>query len=391
LDARNHSAARAIALCAEQTEKDSACTGLGSALDPGLAAAAPAQNDSYQALSNSCRTDTSASGPQACAAAVAAALASKDIKRPQLEAMLDSACGDETINGCQALASLLFANTKEQSPPPIKADNDARALAALEKGCAAPIAQSSNRPETVSLCYEAAKFALQHKTHYPAALQWADFACKAADPGLSPYACKLIGNIYALGLGTAVNAQQAAMAYQSGCFHPFVATTDGEACIRYGNLLLGAKPPIVLAGEAYAGDQTPASLITEASRAYDMGCMDNIEQACQLNRTLLEDWSRGRYPHDRTTCSVKDDAGTTRSEKTCRRFSFYQAAAERKPGRRQLRLNVHVWPDGDKTVIYQDNGRWRLNEVITDGPQRKSDMTCWRNPISKRSFCAKPL
>ncbi len=425
LDARNHSAARAIALCAEQTEKDSACTGLGSALDPGLAAAAPAQNDSYQALSNSCRTDTSASGPQACAAAVAAALASKDIKRPQLEAMLDSACGDETINGCQALASLLFANTKEQSPPPIKADNDARALAALkkgcrfdnapastclslarlhgdageiaaamnlfEKGCAAQIAQSSNRPETVSLCYEAAKFALQHKTHYPAALQWADFACKAADPGLSPYACKLIGNIYALGLGTAVNAQQAAMAYQSGCFHPFVATTDGEACIRYGNLLLGAKPPIVLAGDAYAGDQTAASLITEASRAYDMGCMDNIEQACQLNRTLLEDWSRGRYPHDRTTCSVKDDAGTTRSEKSCRRFSFYQAAAERKPGRRQLRLNVHVWPDGDKTVIYQDNGRWRLNEVITDGPQRKSDMTCWRNPISKRSFCAKPL
>ncbi|NKX17213.1 sel1 repeat family protein [Ochrobactrum pseudogrignonense] len=137
---------------------------------------------------------------------------------------------------------------------------------------------------------------------------------------LSPYACKLIGNIYALGLGTAVNAQQAAMAYQSGCFHPFVATTDGEACIRYGNLLLGAKPPIVLAGDAYAGDQTAASLITEASRAYDMGCMDNIEQACQLNRTLLEDWSRGRYPHDRTTCSVKDDAGTTRSEKPAAGF-----------------------------------------------------------------------
>jgi hypothetical protein len=29
--------------------------------------------------------------------------------------------------------------------------------------------------------------------------------------------------------------------------------------------------------------------------------------------------------------------------------------------------------------------------VITYGPQSKSDMTCWRNPISKRSFCAKPL
>ncbi|MCM0753223.1 hypothetical protein DEA98_25670 [Brucella pseudogrignonensis] len=27
-----------------------------------------------------------------------------------------------------------------------------------------------------------------------------------------------------------------------------------------------------------------------------MGCMDNIEQACQLNRTLLEDWSRAAIP-----------------------------------------------------------------------------------------------
>ncbi|MDH7792523.1 hypothetical protein [Ochrobactrum sp. AN78] len=423
LDARNESAARALALCKEQADKDSACTSVGSALDPTLAAAAPAQIDSYQALSNSCRTDASASGPQACAAAVSAALASKDIERSQLEAMLNSACSDETINGCQALASLLFDKTQPQSPPPIIANRNVRALVALEKGCrfdnapastclplaqlhggagdivaamdvfergcAAHIAQSRSRPEAVSLCYEAAKFALQHKTNYPAALQWADFACKAADPGLSPYACKLIGNIYALGLGTAVNTQQAAMAYQTGCFHPFVTTTDGEACIKYGNLLLEAQPPIVLAGDAY--DRDPASLITEAARAYDMGCMDDLEQACELNRTLLGDWSRGRYPHDRATCSVRDDAGTIRSEKTCRRFFFYQAAAERKISRRQLRLDVHVWPDGDKTVIYQDNGRWLLNEVITDGPRQKAGRTCWRNPISKRSFCAEPL
>lgn len=425
LDVRNKSAARAIALCAEQTEKDSACTGLGSALDPALAAAAPAQIDSYQALSNSCRSDASANGPQACAVAVAAALASKDIGRPQLETMLDSACSDETINGCQALASLLLDNAKEPSPSPAIADNNARALAALEKGCrfdnspastclslarlhgeagdiaaamnvfekgcAAQIVQSRSRPEAVSLCFEATKFALQHKTHYPAALQWADFACKAADSGLSPYACKLIGNIYALGLGTPVNAQQAALAYQSGCFHPFVATTDGEACIKYGNLLLQAQPPIVLASHAYDPEQHPASLITEASRAYDMGCMDNLEQACKLNRTLLADWSRGRYPHHRATCSVQDDAGITRSKKTCRRFAFYQAAAERKSSRRQLRLDVHVWPDGDKTVIYQQNGTWLLNEIITEGPALKAGMTCWRNPISKRSFCATPL
>lgn len=425
LEARNESAARAISLCAKPTEQDSACTGLGSALDPALAASAPAQFDSYQALSETCRSAASATGAQACAAAASAALSSQGVQRAQLEAMLDSACGDETINGCEALASLLLHNSNQQSASPLIPDRNARALSALEqgcrfdnapastclslarlhdrdgdiaaamdvfaKGCAAAIEQSRGRPETVNLCFEATKFALQHKTQYPAALQWADFACRAADPGLSPYACKLIGNIYALGLGTDVDTQKAAMAYQTGCFHPFVSTTDGEACIKYGDLLLAAQPPVLLADDADDPDQNPTSLITEASRAYDMGCMDNIEQACALNRRLLADWSRGRYPHDRTRCSVKDDAGTTRSAKTCRRFSFYQAAAERKQSRRQLPLDVHVWPDGDKTVIYQENGHWLLNEVITEGPQLKASMTCWRNPISKRSFCATPL
>ncbi|MGW6778783.1 hypothetical protein ACWF50_12165 [Brucella pseudogrignonensis] len=151
------------------------------------------------------------------------------------------------------------------------------------------------------------------------------------------------------------------------------------------------KATIVLSGDAYDPDQSPQSLITEAARAYDMGCMDDLEQACQLNQKLLADWSLGRYPHDRIHCSVKDDSGRTRSEKICRRFSFYQAAPERKQSRRQLRLDIHVWPDGDRTVIYQDDGRWRLNEVTTSAPQQTADTTCWRNPISKRSYCSRPL
>jgi|GEM_PF-1519790 TPR repeat protein len=428
---RNNSAARATALCKAQTEKDTACSSLGTALDPTLPDAAPAKDEAYQALSVTCRTDPSASGPQACAAAVAVATALPEDNRLQLEAMLDSACSNDMINGCQALAELLLHGSSRN--PQHTTDQDARAFAALETGCrfdnapastclalarrladtaqipaamavlakncAAQMSAQTGRPETVSPCYEAAKFALHHKTHYPEALAWSDFACKAADAGLSPYACKLMGNIYARGLGTDVNPQQAAIAYQTGCFHPFVKTTDGEACFHYASLLLNAytstdqatKATIVLSGDAYDPDQSAQSLITEAARAYDMGCMDDLEQACQLNQKLLADWSLGRYPHDRIHCSVKDDSGRTRSEKICRRFSFYQAAPERKQSRRQLRLDIHVWPDGDKTVIYQDDGRWLLNEVTTSAPQQTADTTCWRNPISKRSFCSRPL
>lgn len=430
---RNNSAARAIALCKTQTEKDTACSSLGTALDPALSGAAPAKDEAYQALFVTCRTDPSASGPQACAAALAIAIALPEDRHPQLEAMLDSACSNDTINGCLALAEFLLDSSGRNPQHPTSPDQDARAFAALKKGChfdnapastcialarrladtaqipaamavlakncAAQMNAQAGRPETVSPCYEAAKFALQHKTHYPEALAWSDFACNAADAGLSPYACKLMGNIYARGLGTDIDPQQAAIAYQTGCFHPLVATTDGEACIHYASLLLKAytstdqpaKATIVLAGDAYDPDQSPQSLITEAARAFDMGCMDNLERACQLNQKLLADWSRGRYPHDRVSCSVQDDSGTTRSEKICRRFSFYQAAPERRQSRRQLRLDIHVWPDGDKTVIYQDDGRWLLNEVTTSAPQQTAETTCWRNPISKRSFCSRPL
>lgn len=424
-EARNRAAARAIDLCVQQSEKDSICDGLAASLDPQLNAAIPAQRQVYDALIEKCKTDKTSEGPQACSSAVTTYKSLQgDGQSSDIEAELAGACNAENINGCNALASLIAEKSQEGSQDAKDAvlsvlrtgcrfddspgstclsladslassGDSGEAIDVYARTCEYQIKHAAARLKDVSICYNAAKFALAQKVHYSDALRWAEFSCGAEDLGLSPYACKLAGNIYASGLGVEANPQEAVIAYQSGCFHPFVKTTDGESCIKYGNILMDAlaqlgqngAPKVILPGNMYDDTENPMGIGSEASRAYDMGCMDSIEQACQLNRKLLDNWSNGRYFHSRVRCRVQDDSGIVRSDKTCRAFPFYQAAGELKEQRNQVRLDVYVWPDGDRTVVYQKDGNWLLNELVTDGVRRDRATSCWRNPVSKRSFC----
>lgn len=430
-ESRSKAAARAVELCAQQTEKDSVCDGLAVALDPALDGAKQAQREIYDALVAKCINSKPSDGQQACSSAAAAYKSLEGYHQPSdIEVVLSDACKGENINGCLALASLIAKKSQNGSPNNqnkeallsvlrtgcrfddspastclsladtlASSGENAEAADVYSKACEYQIRHAVGRPKDVSICYNAAKFALAQKIQYTDALRWSEFACNAEDLGLSPYACKLAGNIYASGLGVEANPQEAIIAYQRGCFHPYVKTTDGEACIKYGNILLEAinhlgqtdAPKLILPGNMYDDSQNPISIGSEVSRAYDMGCMDNIEQACELNRKLLNDWSTGRYPHNDVRCHVQDDRGSVSSDKKCRAFSFYQAAGKLKEQRHQVRLEVYVWPDGDKTVVYQKDGTWLLNEVITDGVRRDGATNCWRNPISKRSFCATVL
>lgn len=428
-EVRNRVAARAIDLCAQQSEKDSICDGLTASLDPQLNAAIPAQRQVYDAHIEKCKTDKTSEGPQACSSAVTTYKSLQgDGQSSDIEAQLSGACNAENINGCNALASLIAEKFQDGSPDAKDAvlsvlrtgcrfddspgstclsladslasnGDSGNATDVYAKTCEYQIEHAVGRLKDVSICYNAAKFALAQKVRYTDALRWAEFSCSAEDVGLSPYACKLAGNIYAFGLGVEASPQEAVIAYQSGCFHPFVKTTDGESCIKYGNILLDAlgqlgqtgAPKLILPGNMYDDTESPIGIGSEASRAYDMGCMDSIEQACQLNRKLLNDWSNGRYYHSRVRCRVEDDSGIVRSDKVCRAFPFYQAAGQLKEQRNQVRLDVYVWPDGDRTVVYQKDGRWLLNELVTDGPRRDNETNCWRNPVSKRSFCATAL
>lgn len=426
---RSKAAERAIELCAQQTDKDSVCDGLAASLAPELNGAKPAQRAIYDAFVAKCMTDSTSEGPQACSSAVSTYKSmAGDLQSPDIEAMLSEACKDENINGCGSLASLIAEKShnnpeekKEALLPVLRTgcrfdDSPASTCLSLAdtlasggdianaadvytKTCEYQIKHAVGRLTDVSICYNAAKFALAQKIQYTDALRWAEFSCSAEDLGLSPYACKLAGNIYESGLGVDINQQEAVIAYQNGCFHPYVKTTDGESCIKYGNILRDAlshlnetgSPKLILPGNMYDDTESPIGIGSEASRAYDMGCMDSIEQACQLNRQLLNDWSKGRYLHNRVQCRVLNDKGTVLSDKVCREFPFYQAAGQAKEQRHQTRLEVYVWPDGDRTVVYQKEGKWLLNELITDGIRREDVTSCWRNPVSKKSFCVKPL
>lgn len=432
-DLRNAASARAIDLCQQQSDKDTICDTLGAALATNLPAAGPAQRTRYDSLVKECHNDPGANGAQACNAAL-------EIHRSlngdanEVETMLRSACTAENNNGCLVLAGMLaqrsgydindpriFTGSAAQSIlAPLQTgcrfdDSPASSCRALADGlaatgdveaamdvygksCAAQMLHAEGRLQNVASCYDAAKFALARKIRYGDALQWAEFACQAADSGLSPYGCKLVGNIHAQGLGVPVSRQEAMIAYQQGCFHPHVTTTDGESCLNYGTLLLSAQKQraatgttdVLLPGDAIADNADPAAMVTEASRAFDMGCIDTIEASCRANRQLLDDWSKGLYPHEKLRCHVEDYGGQVLSDRTCRAFSFYQAAGELKQQRRQLKLSVNVWPDGDRTVVYQKDGVWLLNEVTTSGMQLRGSMRCWRNPLSKKSFCVSP-
>lgn len=430
---RQAAAARAIALCDAQEDKDSICESLGAALDPTLPESRPALRARYDALALSCLTLDGGSS-QDCSQALHlyAAMEVPD-GLGTVEAMLNEACSPANTKGCEALARI-YAKTGYDAQGvtiPTRDDPDAR-MAALRMGCpvghdpaqagntcgqlADAMADSGDREAALDVraaacealiasgngqdgwaCYDAAKLALGQQTRLPEALGWAEFVCEGTDPSVAPYGCKLVGNILSAGLGQPADPALALAAYQRGCFHHRVNTTDGEACLRYGTMLTEAvrrgdqtTAPLAFAHREDGEDPTQPMMLSEASRAFDMGCMDNIAQACAANAALLEDWSAGDMPSNPFICQVRAADGEITSAKPCRGFIFYQASAQRQAARAQIGLNVYVWPDGDRSVTYVDGGIWRLNEIRTDDPVTEGASRCWQNPISTRSFCVAP-
>ena len=431
---RQAAAARAIALCDAQDSKDSICESLGAAMDVTLSEARPALRVRYDTLARSCLSPGEGSS-QDCSQAlyVYAALEAPD-GLDTVEMMLKEACSRTNIKGCAPLAGLYARVGYETQGVTIPARDDPEAwLATLRMGCrdAHAMAQADNTCSQLAdamtergdgegalyirsmaceavmasgtdqdswACYDAAKLALLDQTRLPEALRWAWFTCDSADASVAPYGCRLAGDLLSDGVARPADPALALAAYQRGCFHQRVATTDGAACLIYGGMLTdsvrrGETPaaPLAFAPPGAEEDPPPPLVLSEASRAFDMGCMDNIAQACAANAQLLEEWSAGALPSDPFTCLVRVSSGEVVSEKPCHGFIFWQASAEMQKLREQIALNVYVWPDGDRSVTYVQDGIWRLNEVRTDGPVTEARGRCWHNPISTRSFCVAPV
>lgn len=431
---RQAATTRAIALCNAQESKDSICESLGAAIDATLPEARPALRVRYDALAQSCLSQEEGSS-QECSQALYlyAALEAPDGLNT-VEAMLKEACSLANTKGCEPLARIYGKVGYEAQGVTILArDNPEAYLSALRMGCrderkmaeadntcsllADALAEggdgegalqvramaceamiSSGDDQDTWACYDAAKLALEQQARLPEALRWAEFTCNGTDASVAPYGCKLAGNLLSDGIAQPADPALALAAYQRGCFHHRVATTDGEACLIYGAMLIdtvrrGEIPtqPLAFAHQEEGEYPLPPRVLAEASRAFDMGCMDNIAQACAANAQLLVEWSTGELPADPFTCQVRAASGEVTSTKLCRGLIFYQASAEMQKLREQIALNVYVWPDGDRSVTYIRDGIWRLNEVRIDDPIIEADGRCWHNPISTRSFCVAPI
>lgn len=427
---RQAAAARAIALCDAQDTKDSICDSLGAALDPTLTTAGPALRARYDVLAQACLTPDGGSSQDCLQALNAYAALSAPDGLDTVEAMLTSACTPANRKGCEPLSRIYGKGQYQVRGVTITGRDDPDAyIAALRVGCRSGLDQQdasntcalladamtetghegaafhvrasacealilSGNDQDVWACYEAAKLALDQPSRKPQALRWAEFVCNTRDASVAPYGCKLAGNILSGGLGQPADPARAMEAFQRGCFHHRVNTTDGEACLIYGARLIdsvrrGEAPsqPLVFAHREDGEAPLPQLVLSEASRALDMGCMDAIAQACAANAQLLKDWSTGDLPHDALICQVRNASGEVTSAKPCRGFIFYQASAEMQPRREQIGLNVYVWPDGDRSVTYVRDGIWRLNEIRTPDPVTQAGARCWHNPISTRSFC----
>ncbi|MDR7123506.1 hypothetical protein [Pseudotabrizicola sp. 4114] len=430
---RQAATARAIALCDAQESKDSLCESLGAAIDATLPEARPALRARYDALAQSCLSPEGASS-QDCRQALSlyAALKAPDGLNT-VEAMLKEACSPASTKGCASLAEMYGKTGYEAQGVTIPGRDDPEAyLAALRMGCrdARDMTEADNTCSLLAdavaargdeegalqvramaceamiargaeqdgwACYDAAKLALDQQVRLPEALRWAGFTCNGTDASVAPYGCKLAGHLLSDASARPADPALALAAYQRGCFHHRVDTTDGEACLIYGTMLIDAvrrgetvTHPLAFAHHEEGEDPLPPRVLAEASRAFDMGCMDTIAQACAANAQLLEDWSRGDLPSDPFTCQVRAVSGEVTSTKPCRGLIFYQASDEMQKLRSQIALNVYVWPDGDRSVTYVQDGIWRLNEIRTDDPVTQADDRCWHNPISTRSFCVAP-
>lgn len=427
---RRAATARVIALCDAQSTQDTICESLAGVLDPTFRESRPVMAARYDRLARSCLSPGEGDA-QDCAWALHsyAALDAPD-GLATAEAMLREACGPANNKGCPTLAQLYGPEGQVLSGLTIPGRDDPEArLAVLRMGCRGGDEAGSTCDQLADTmgaqgdgegalhvrgaacdrvisaaevgdlwgCYDAAKQALGQNQRLPDAYRWADYVCRGADVSVSPYGCKLVGNMLTQGLGQPADLAGALSAYQRGCFHPRVSTTDGEACLRYGTMLLeivrsGETPtePLAFAHREDGEEPEPPLVLAEASRAFDMGCIDSIAPACAANTRLLEEWGTGDLPYDRFTCQVRSAAGEVTSEKPCRSLIFYQTADELKKTREQVGLNVYVWPDGERSVTYIRDGIWRLNEVRTDYPATEGSSRCWHNPISTRSFCAAP-
>lgn len=380
----------------------------------------------YEAYAQTCRSTQGTDGSNPCRDALwfyGGTFGRDDLSEPL--ALLQENCrAGGRITGCGPLHSFysgdefLFSDGSRQAWPP----QPDKAFAAARTGCVATL-------EGVSLCgslglaYErqgdfaaagrayatgcdtgmtagpddyygqgrvcqwAAKNARDNLHDYARARDWFGYVCTSAK---DPWACKFLGLMQAQAEGGPADPLAALNLYAQGCnMVEDIASGDGQACFLFGQSLSRLHDRVVPGDGGYRprGNRpaTSGANLTNASRAFLRGCMDDRAEACRAHDALLKDWAQGGYPRVPQPCRVLGADGTAGPEKRCQLFAFYLRAPEGADDKGEAAISV--WPDGDRTVVLDHAGPPRLNGATGGWVLFEDAWECVRNTATGRAFC----
>lgn len=271
-----------------------------------------------------------------------------------------------------------------------------KAGAAYKMGCEAGMkARADEYFGQERVCYWAAKNARDNLQDDASARRWFAYTCEA---GEDPFACKFLGLMVAQGEGADADPVEAIGLYSRACnMIDDIAQGDGQACYLLGESLIVQRDKVVSHGwmsgfRPANADDDLAGLqqenLTAASRAFLRGCMDDRSEACAAHEDLLKRWTDGDFPRHAHACRVRDVEGQLMPEKLCQRFAFYLPPPEGSGD--VAETQIFVWPDGDRTVTFDDHGVPSLNGAEGEWLALDDDWECIRSSITGRSFCYEP-
>lgn|GEM_PF-2108824 len=386
---------------------------------------APARDAELHRLSLICQTQETPDGARACSGALAAY--ARDVSATEigpLVAMLDGACNLTRIAGCETLAfvygphmltgqDLTFTGT----------DQPEGRLRALETGCrpgllglpnCRDLAETLDQRGEVEraaevyrtacatiradseaavyahgngACFEAGLQALRKSHDIAAARAYFDFVCNDPHQSEARYACKHLGLI----ARDAGAPEEAFTLFRRACFPMQTERGDGEGCLLYGNALRDNRDRIVLddgpptLGPPGSGSGTGVE--TVASHAYATGCISRWEEACTANRTAIDAALAATDAAPLVPCALRGPDGGVVADRTCQHIRFFETAEVEFGGREFVTADLYIWPDGDRSLVQEQGGHWRLNGAEASSHFEEDEARCLTRDDTRNTLC----
>lgn len=428
---RNQAASRAITSCQEHDIIAPVCSNIDTVLAQDLPASQSLHHQEFDRLALTCQTEDNLDGTSACSQAMRYYVKHiSDTDTAELEAMLQGACTDAHIAGCNSLAFVYSTSMMTGQDLSFEGLNQPeRRLAALTTGCRLgalglpncdslgelQIARGEHAAAQKSYgvacttvmanndatrfaqgrgaCFSRGLHALRQFRDYDTARADFEFVCANEDQTNGPYACKHLALMALNGLGGEEDLTAAFDLFRQGCFASAGRRGDGEACLYYGNLLVENRDRAEydqhwnLADVSVKPDDAQlAQLAIHINWAYTEGCLSRWTAACEANEAFITHRLNGSFPFLLAECQIRNVDGQTVSNQHCERLTFFEVAHSEDGSRERVIGNIYIWPDGDRTTTVDDR---YLNGVETNGAYWQDGMECMDNPETGNSFCVK--